>query len=393
MHPSSALQQSSSGPLTKLHAAASQGLTDQTLALLAAGSIDIDSGTSLGRTPLMCAARHGHSHVVKILLDYGANVYITNGLEGTALHVSAAFGHVAVSKMLLKAGAPLNAVGGNSCTPLHLAAGRGHAELMSVLLDLGADIDNGAFGGATPMFFGAQGGHLDVIKELLRRKADPMLGAVSNPPEKIFIPLEVAARSGHLGVVSELIKQVGIDGCGGANGGKTALWLAAEGGHLDVLAVLTDAGVIDTTDTAALSRAARFGHEACVKYFVQRHGKRDPAGVRSYVNRRGVTTGTTPVFSAVEACRPCSRRIVRFLLDAGADTASVLRVTNPAGKFLFSGTPLSWVIQSLHEKAVDGEHATEEQLQQLEGVRHLLLRVEAVHATSWRWRSDPPAAT
>ncbi|CAN0069729.1 unnamed protein product, partial [Hapterophycus canaliculatus] len=374
------------GRTNALHRAAFQGSKEHLCALLSARSLDIDAGTPERCTPLMCAALKGHSHIVEILLHYGANVFMMDENNVTALHKCAQNGHVIVAKMLLEAGAPIGAADAKSCTPLHLAADQGRVELLSMLIDSGADVDKGAMGGATPLFMGAQRGHVDVVKELLRRKANPQLRAVSSPSGRVFVPLDIAATGGHLGVASELVKQLGIHRCGGLSDGENAMRLAAGSGHLDVVAMLTDAGVNDTTGTA-LGRAARSGHEASFKFLLQRQETQDPAGVRSYVNIPDAR-GATPVFSAIEACRPRSQRIVRFLLDAGADTASVLRVTDPMGRFLFSGTPLSWATRCLHGKEVDGEPATEEQLQRLKGVRRLLMRAEAVHAISWLWRSD-----
>lgn len=46
--------------------------------------------------------------------------------------------------------------------------------------------------------------------------------------------------------------------------------------------------------------------------------------------------------------------------------------------------------RAIREKKVIGQDATEEQMNRLEAVRRLLLRVEAVHAVSWLWRSPSP---
>lgn len=370
-----------------MHQAAYQGLIEEVVALLSTGSIDVDGGSLTGLTPLMAAALNGRSHVVEILLlHFGASVFMIDDNDATALHVSAQHGHMAVTKMLLKAGSPLEAVDVKGCTPLHLAASQGHAEVMSVLIDAGGDIDSATTSGATPLFYGALDDHLNVVRELLRKKANPLLGLVHSSSPNLS-PLDIAATKGHLGVASELVKQVGIHGCGGGSG-QSAFRLAASTGHLDIVALLADAGVKDTT-SIALGSAARHGHEASVRFLLKQQEKREAAGLMSYVDRRD-TTGTSPVFHAVLLCRPCSPRIVRSLVDAGADTASVLRVNDPVGRFLFNGTPLSWVTRCLREKEVNGEHATQEQLQSLEGLRRLLSRVEAVHAISWLWRSDVP---
>lgn len=388
MPPVSILQRSIKGPINGLHMAASQGSWKHTFALLNMGSTDIDAGTPHGQTPLMCAALKGHSHIVEILLYYGASTLLMDENDVTALHMTAQHGSVVVAKMLMKAGAPLEPKDAKTCTPLHLAADQGHVELMNALIDSGADIDNRAMGGATPLFMGARCGHLDVVKELLRRKANPQLRAVSSPTGRVFVPLDIAVTGGYLGVVSELISKVGRHGCGGVSDGENALRLASGDGHLNIVALLTEAGVDDTTGTA-LGRAARSGHEACFKFLLQRQEERGSAGVGHYVNKPDAR-GATPVFSAIEACPPRAQRIVRLLLDAGAETASTLRVTDPMGKPFYSGTPLSWATRCLHEKVLDGEEATKEQLRSLEAIRRLLLRVEAVHTVSWRWRNEAP---
>lgn len=82
-----------------------------------------------------------------------------------------------------------------------------------------------------------------------------------------------------------------------------------------------------------------------------------------------------------------------MLIDAGADTTSAVRLTamHVGSTVLFNGTPLALATLSLHEKKVNEEAATKEQLNTLEGIRRFLLQVEAVHAMSWLWHSDVPS--
>ncbi|CAN0502790.1 unnamed protein product, partial [Scytosiphon promiscuus] len=83
--------------------------------------------------------------------------------------------------------------------------------------------------------------------------------------------------------------------------------------------------------------------------------------------------------------RPCSYRIARWLVDAGADAASPVRIMDQWGRTVFDDTPLAYTNMCLHRKDVKGKPATVKQLVSLEAVRRFLLRVEAVHAVSWLW--------
>ncbi len=381
-------QQWHRGPQNKLHRAANDGSTERVLALLSTGSINIDHGDPVGMTPLMIASLNGYSRIVGILLEKGANVSIVDGDGRTALHEAAQGGHLAVSKVLVKAGADLEAaISSTGSTPLHLAAMNGHSEVVSALIEAGANLNSRRLDRSTPLYVAAFEGRVGVVKVLLRAKADPLITR-ANPAGGHFVPLGAAAQNGHLEVVRELIRQVGIEGCGGPSGGVDALRLAGQAQHVDIMAALTDAGVVDTG--FALLMAAGLGREASVKFLL-----RQPAG-RYHVNAVDRSGRTALIccmafggFSSPSGdFRSPSSRIARLLIDAGADATSSVRLVDRAWRVLYDDTPLGFATRMLREKKVGADDARKDQLHQLEAIRRLLLRVEAVHAVSWLWTND-----
>ncbi len=383
MRSASPLYQRPRGPWTELHFASLDGSVERLVALLLHGSINIDQGNPKDDTPLMLASYCGHAHVVRILLDNGANVSIVGAQGITALHGSAMYGHPAVSKMLMEAGADLEATMTPGDTPLHLAAGEGHVGVMDVLIKAGANLNSRKVGGSTPLYMAAQEGQLDAVKMLLREKANPLLATTYVQTGTTNFPIGMAAQKGHLEIVRELVRQVGIEGCGGASAGVEALRLAAIEQHLEIMAVLKDAGVVG--DDRALATAIVHGRHLSVKSLLQQR-KGDEA---TYVNHRN-SFGETPLLNAMGfyGISSPSPRIVRLLIDAGADTASAVRVIINEDGVELSDTPLNLVYRMLREKKITMKIATEKQLHGLEGVRRLLLRVEAVHAVSWLWPVD-----
>eukprot|EP00752_Nemacystus_decipiens_P011612 g10310.t1 len=390
-------QRSARGRKTALHKAACGGSSERTIALLSRGLINIDQGDPDGWTPLMYAAAGGHSRVAQILLSRGANACIATDAGTTALHLSAEEGQLALTVDLIKAGADVRTEESDGATPLHLAARNGHSHVMATLIEAGAHVDSCSDDRGTPLREAALDGHLDAVKQLLRAKANPLLAAVDSEGRPI-IPLDSAAELRHLEVVRELIQQVGIEGCGGETRGENALEGAAMGQHLDVMAMLMDAGVVDTGK--ALLNAARRSWEAQVKLLLRRRQQPgSPAGLVDYVQSRD-EYDATPLFNSIDGFdesddvrHTTSLKVVRLLIDAGADTSSVVLVTNTPGgdDVYFNGTPLAFTKHCLANKMVGGRKrgATDEQMNRLEAVRRLLLRVEAVHAVSWLWEREP----
>ena len=370
---------------TPLHLAVGNGHLEVVAALLKAGA-DIKASTSSGITSLQLAAYEGHLDVVPALIEAGADLHASGRQGFMPLHLAAQNGQMEVTKALVKAGADLQAAAAEGCTPLHLAARHGRAAVVRMLLDAGANCDTRLPDGATPLALAATGGHLDVVKALLRAKSNPLLARTDPQSGKTTLPLDSAASSGHAKVVNELIQQVGIEGCSSASGGVYALRVAAREQFVDIMTLLADAGVVDTGE--ALMDAAKSGHEAGVKLLLVRQERRGVDGA-AYVNAPN-ELGQTSLFFAIGFGR-CSPRVVRLLVDAGADATSAARGTEtPGGEVVSSDTPLDFANRILRTKKVDGKDATEEQLHGLEGIRRLLLRVDAVHAVSWLWPNDAP---
>ena len=389
-------QQWPRGPGNDLQQAAYDGLTERTVTLLDSGLFDVNQGNPEGFTPLICAARKGHSNIVRIILERGANLSIANDCGFTALHVSSQHGHIVVVKILVEAGAPLEATTLVGSTPLHQAAENGHGSVIKVLTEAGADVNSprwaspmgGQTFGETPLHLAALRGHVSATRELLVANANALSTVANSETGVGEIPLECAAFSGHSGVVRQLIRHRGIRGCGGASDGVVALGMAAHGQHTEIMAMLTDAGVIDTG--MALARAAAQGREAPVALLLEHQSDKAPGGRAHYVNARRMWAHEQhkkPLFCSIGGCSP---RVVRLLIDAGADTTASYSILDKGGQEVLRLTPLVMTEQYISEEtAFDEKKLTEKQLKGLEAIRRLLMQVEAVRAVSWLWRAPP----
>lgn len=130
-----------------------------------------------------------------------------------------------------------------------------------------------------------------------------------------------------------------------------------------------------------------------MSFLLQHHRKNgNSANDCAYVSfRSDFHAGSTPLFAACGFSRASfSPRIVRLLVDAGADTTSPVRTYGNQGALVKNETPLFLTTQCLRTKMIGGREASEEQLCGLGGIRRLLLQTEAVHALSWLWPGDAP---
>ena len=126
------------GKRTALHVAAGNGHSEVVELLLEAGA-DKDAVMQNGRTVFDVAVSNDHLEVVRVLLNAGAekDAPLQNGV--TALYAAASYDQSRLVKLLLEAGAKRNAVMQNGKTALDVAVSNGHREVVKLLLEASAE--------------------------------------------------------------------------------------------------------------------------------------------------------------------------------------------------------------------------------------------------------------
>jgi ankyrin repeat protein len=112
------------------------------------------NGFNDAHTPLLVAAREGHTEIVELLCEHGADVNAVEPTFGAVpLHKATYNGHVAVVRILAaRKGVDLDVQGfTNGYTPLHDALWHGYADCARVLVEAGARVDLRGHDGLTPL--------------------------------------------------------------------------------------------------------------------------------------------------------------------------------------------------------------------------------------------------
>ncbi|OLQ15064.1 Ankyrin repeat domain-containing protein 50 [Symbiodinium microadriaticum] len=161
--------------MTVLMSAADAGHSELVQLLVEAGA-DKDLQNYEGRTALMLAAESGKTAIVRFLVDSGADVGVRDECYGEmALMKAVLRGHSEIVRLLLNAGSHIgtNAWDDHLDDALAKAAVRGSCSIVRMLLEAGADMDAiHENGGTTALMWAAAGGHADVVKLLVDAGAD-----------------------------------------------------------------------------------------------------------------------------------------------------------------------------------------------------------------------------
>jgi uncharacterized protein len=217
----------------------------------------VDARDRLGARPLSHAARLGHLEMVDLLLARGAPIDARNLAGATALYFAAEGGRTSVAQRLIERGADVKLTGRSGISPVAAAAYAGNDMIVEALLANGADERAPDETGKPPIVYAAAGARLDVVKRLLARNMDinarypndlTLLMWAAGPDEKV-----PEARA--IEVVTYLL-DTGAHIDDRDDRGRTALMIAAEGGHAELAGLLLARGADPALKDKAGKRAA-----------------------------------------------------------------------------------------------------------------------------------------
>ncbi len=220
------------------------------------------------RTPLMIATKNGRAEIVTMLLEGKSSYYLENRhYLNKSLMLAAAQGHTDIVKILLNAGAdvnardwkpePWNSSGRESCnfTPLIHAVINGHEETTKLLLAYKADTLLQDIRGKSALTWAKEKGN-KTIEALLEAKA-----AEDKKAHATFLD---ACTQGNKEEVTRLfgdpINSEIVD-----EQGKTGLELAVEHKHTNIVALLLENDAHERNLSKALKLVAAKGDENMVK--------------------------------------------------------------------------------------------------------------------------------
>jgi ankyrin repeat protein len=239
-----------------LFAAVDANCIDLASKLLDQGA-SVDARDRLGARPLSHAAKSGHLQMVDLLLARGAPIDARNLAGATALYFAAEGSHISIAQRLMERGADVKLTGRSGISPIAAAAYAGNDIIVEALLARGADERAPDETGKPPIIYAAAGARLDIVKRLLARNIDinarysndlTLLMWASGPDESV--PEAQAVQ------VTSYLLDAGAHIDDRDDRGRTALMIAAEGGHQDIANLLLARGADASLKDKAGKRAA-----------------------------------------------------------------------------------------------------------------------------------------
>jgi len=196
-----------------------------------------------GSTALLIAARSGHVEAIEFLLAQGSDIEHVNLAGSSALLRAVTANRKKTARYLLKAGANPDKANVKKISPLVAASYNGSRRLVKQLLKAGANPSQTDASGKGPAVYAAGKGYTDILKLLLDADAD-----VNQVYGNGLTALMWAA--GHANDVpsaeglatAKLLIERGAKFDIADNRGKTALMIAAERNHPEIVELLLKAG-------------------------------------------------------------------------------------------------------------------------------------------------------
>jgi ankyrin repeat protein len=217
----------------------------------------VDARDRLGARPLSHAAKSGHLQMVDLLLARGAPIDARNLAGATALYFAAEGSHISIAQRLIERGADVKLTGRSGISPIAAAAYAGNDVIVEALLAHGADERTPDETGKPPIIYAAAGARLDIVKRLLARNIDVNARYPSDLTLLMWAsgPDRAVPEAQAIDVVSYLL-DAGAHLDDRDDRGRTALMIAAEGGHAEIANLLLARGADASLKDKAGKRAA-----------------------------------------------------------------------------------------------------------------------------------------
>ena len=238
--------------------------------------LDLEDKDNLGMTKLHHAVHAGDLGLVESVIESGAIVDSRDENGQTPLHYAAERGFIECMEVLLNHGADLNIIDKFGFSPFLWAVVAGQEGATARLLAMGADVYSLSANGKSALGWAANLGWSRTAETLIAHGARILETRIWQRT----LPLQEAVASGNLLTV-RLLFNCGEDPNHGNRDGWSAIHLAAEEGHLEIVRFLLKNGanpnaVSSYSNTSPLHCAANEGHVSIVRLLLQ-HGA-DPLG-------------------------------------------------------------------------------------------------------------------
>lgn len=132
----------------------------------------VDTRYDNGVTPLLVASLNGHSDIVEVLINAGADVDAKDNAGVTPLIAAAYCGHAKTVKKLIEAKASLDMYNKNGATALMAASINRKTTAAKMLISAGADVNRKDVAGMTPIMLAIKNDLPLLTKALLEAKAN-----------------------------------------------------------------------------------------------------------------------------------------------------------------------------------------------------------------------------